>query len=232
MSDLLLDVHGMSLAAGGVQILRGVDFRVAEGEMVGILGPNGAGKTTLLNAITGFIKPQRGTASFLGRSIAGLRPQCITRRGLVRTFQNAGGFSDLTVEENLLLATRGHKDDFYDGIVRRLSLGDVLNVRVAEATLATRKLVGIALAVLNHPRVLLLDEPLSGLDPQDRDAVVDVIERVHADGVSIAMVEHDIGRTLALVHRLVVLDVGKQVADGTPADLSDDPALANVYMRA
>ncbi len=226
----LLELRGVSVSGGGVQILADVDLGVHDDEVVGVIGPNGAGKTTLFNTVTGFLRPTSGEVDWLGEPITRLPAHRIARRGLVRTFQNVGGFADLTVERNLLLATRGRDRDVLREVRDLLELEPYWNTPVGDCSLATRKLVGIAVAVVRRPRLLLLDEPLAGLDRTDRDHVVEMVRKVHAEGVAICLIEHDIARTRQLADRLVVLDTGRKVADGHPDEVLGRPELAETYL--
>jgi branched-chain amino acid transport system ATP-binding protein len=229
MSELL-SVRDVSLTIGGVDILRGIDLVVEQEEAVGIIGPNGAGKTSLFNVVTGFMRCTGGEVVFDGRSLAGVPPHRVPRLGLVRTFQNVGGFGDLTVAANLELASRGRDAAATADAVELLGLAPFLKTRVTSCSLATRKLVGIALAVVQRPRLLFLDEPLAGLDSDDRDHVVEMVRRVHATGVTVCLIEHDIPRTRALVGRLIVLDAGTKVADGHPDEIAARGDLAKAYL--
>lgn len=226
----LLELRGVSVTVGGVQILADVDLSVHDDEVVGVIGPNGAGKTTLFNTVTGFLRPTSGEVDWLGEPITRLPAHRIARRGLVRTFQNVGGFADLTVERNLLLATRGRDRDVLREVRDLLELEPYWNTPVGDCSLATRKLVGIAVAVVRRPRLLLLDEPLAGLDRTDRDHVVEMVRKVHAEGAAICLIEHDIARTRQLADRLVVLDTGRKVADGHPDEVLGRPELAETYL--
>ncbi|WP_103380704.1 ABC transporter ATP-binding protein [Pseudonocardia dioxanivorans] len=228
----LLDVDDVSCVLGGVRALSEVTMHIAPGELVGIIGPNGAGKTTLFNVVTGFVAATSGEVRWGGAPLRGGRAHRVARSGLVRTFQNVGGFTGLTVAENLELATRGRDGAAVRRVEDLLHLADVRDTLVEDCSLATRKLVGIAMALVRTPRLLLLDEPLAGLDDTDRDRVTSLIEQVHDSGVTVCMVEHDIGRTLRLADRIVVLDAGRLVATGTPADLARDDVLARNYLSS
>jgi ABC-type branched-subunit amino acid transport system ATPase component len=228
----LLEVENLTCTIGGVVAISGVDLDVEEHSMVGVVGPNGAGKTTFFNAVSGFVKSDPGTQiRWSGSSIIRMRPHKIANAGLMRTFQNSGGFPALTVYENLLVASRARDEAMIQGVAERLELGPHLRTKVVDCSLATRKLVGIAVAVVCKPRLLMLDEPLAGLDLVDRGAVIEVVKAVHAEGVTIVLIEHDVERTLALVDKVVVLDAGKKIAEGTPAELAPRPELASVYLK-
>lgn len=232
-AEPLLQVENLSCTIGGVVAVSDLELEVFEHSKVGIIGPNGAGKTTFFNTVSGFIRADRGSKIlWCGREIVGMRPHKIANAGLMRTFQNSGGFPAMTVYENLLVACRGRDESSARSVAERLEIGGELDKKVEDCSLATRKLVGIALAVVCRPRLLMLDEPLAGLDLMDRNAVVEVIKAVHADGVTIVLIEHDIERTLTLVDQLVVLDAGRKIAEGTPQELEFRSELASVYLRS
>lgn len=229
-SEVVLGLRDITVQIGGVDILQEIHLDVSAGECVGIIGPNGAGKTTLFNVATGYLRPTSGAVLLDGRRVDGTRPHHIARLGLVRTFQNVGGFGDLTVRQNLVLATRGRGQERIDRVGVLLGLDADWSRMVKDCSLATRKLVGIAVAIVRDPRVLLLDEPLAGLATEDRDHVVEMVRRVHLSGTTICLIEHDIRRTRALVDRLLVLDAGRAVAEGTPSELAARPDLAEAYL--
>lgn len=226
----MLSVRQVTKEFGGIRAVDACSFEVERASITGLIGPNGAGKTTLFNTVTGFLRPTSGEVDWLGEPITRLPAHRIARRGLVRTFQNVGGFADLTVERNLLLATRGRDRDVLREVRDLLELEPYWNTPVGDCSLATRKLVGIAVAVVRRPRLLLLDEPLAGLDRTDRDHVVEMVRKVHAEGVAICLIEHDIARTRQLADRLVVLDTGRKVADGHPDEVLGRPELAETYL--
>lgn len=232
MTTTLLDVKGLCCTIGGVRALHQVDLEVDEGSITGIVGPNGAGKTTLFNAISGFCTYQTGDVTWQGSSIRGWKAHRVAATGLLRTFQNVSGFSDLTVEQNVTLACRGKDPDHMKRICRLLDLDRDFDRAVESCSLATRKLVGIAMAAVRRPRLLMLDEPMSGLDLEDRDAVIDVVKLVHNEGVTVLLIEHDIERAMALVDHLAILDLGEKVAEGTPESLAGRPELHNAYLKA
>lgn len=231
-SEAILELQSVSCTIGGVRAVIDVSLDVRTDEIVGVIGPNGAGKTTLFNVVTGFLPPDAGgEIKWLGESIVKRKPQQIALSGLTRTFQEGGGFSELTVYENLMLASRGKAPDRLDQIVADLKLGRFVYQKLADCSLATRKVVGIGMGIVRFPKLLLLDEPLAGLDVFDRDSVMHVIREVHQQGVSLVVIEHDIPRTLELVDRLVVLETGSIRAIDTPSKLRARPELLEVYLR-
>ncbi|MGH3761911.1 ABC transporter ATP-binding protein [Actinophytocola sp.] len=230
-STALLTVEGLTCRIGGVCAVDDVDLSVAEGSITGVVGPNGAGKTTLFNAMTGFVTYQSGDVRWSGQSVRGWRPHRVANAGLARTFQNAAGFGRLTVRQNITLAARRRGGPDVDEICSILLLEGELDRRLSACSLATRKLVGIAMAAVRRPRMILLDEPLSGLDLMERDAVVETVRLLRDRGVTVLLIEHDIDRTLSLVDELTILDVGRKIAHGSPTDLAGDPALRDVYLK-
>ena len=228
----LLEVRDVTCTLGGVKAVDDVSMSVAEGGISGIIGPNGAGKTTLFNTITRFVPIDTGEVLWDGTPIRRWRPSKVANSGLARTFQNAGGFGSMTVRDNLTLAARSQDNADIAWISGLLGLDGTMDRSVDGCSLATRKLVGIAMTMVRRPRMLLLDEPLAGLDLDDRESVVEAIKLVHQQGVTILLIEHDVDRVLALADRVVILDVGAKVADGTPDELAGRTELRDVYMKA
>jgi len=230
--NALLGVEGVTVTLGGVRAVDNVSFSVSEGQLCSVVGPNGAGKTTLFNTVTGFLKRDVGDVRWDGKSVNRWSPQRVANDGLARTFQNAGGFGDMTVRDNISVAARSRNERRIVTTAGRLGLEEVLDEYVRDCSLATRKLVGMSMAVACEPRMLLLDEPLAGLDHQDRDAVVAMIRRLNDEDLTILLIEHDIRRVLELSDHVVILDSGAIVAAGAPAELAGKPELNDVYLRA
>ena len=213
----LLRVRHLSVSLGGVRAVQNFDIDIEPGDSVAMFGPNGAGKTTVFNAITRFVRCSPDSSiEWRGQRVEKSKPFQLARSGLVRTFQNTAGVRDLNVVSNLLAASRG-RDDLVEEIIGMLGLESVQGAELATCGLATRKLVSIGMALVCSPELLLLDEPLAGLDPRDRGGVMSALQRVHASGVAIFLIEHDIGRAMDFCSRVVVLDNGKKVFD----DVSD-----------
>ena len=232
----LLVLHDVSIAFGGLQALDGIDLVVPEGGLYGIIGPNGAGKTTLFNVINGFLTPDRGIISFAGEPITALRPNRVCRRGVGRTFQVVRAFPRMTVLENVIVgAFVGAADD---AAARHMALAalDRVGLLPQAATIAggltTRelRLMELARALVPHPRLMLLDETLAGLGHDDLDGILGVIRQLRADGITIVIIEHTMQAMVQLVDHFTVLDHGRLIASGRPADVICEPSVIEAYL--
>jgi len=231
-----LSVRELRRDFGGVRAVDGVDFDVAKGEIVGLIGPNGAGKTTLFNLVSGYLRPTRGTISLFGEEVTGLSPYRLARRGVSRTFQVMRPFPRLTVLENVMVGA------FLRERALRNAEGEAMRVlallgmerrahELASAlTQAARKRLEIAKALSLRPRLLLLDEVVSGLNESEVAATIEIIRRVREGGVTIVIVEHILKVIMGLSDRVVVLDHGKKIAEGSPAAVAGDPQVVAAYL--
>ena len=232
----LLEARGLSKRFGGVQAVADFDLDVAEGEVVGLIGPNGAGKTTAFNLLSGFLAADAGEIRFRGRSVLGLKPHAICALGLARTFQIVRPFPRLTVLDNVLVGALGRHPNATDAraharaVVDRLGLGAKAETLAAGLTLAERKRVELARALATEPALLLLDEVMAGLNPTEAAALVQTIGVIHASGVSILLIEHNMRAVMSLSHRLVVLNFGERVAEGPPAAVANHPKVIEAYL--
>jgi len=240
MSGPLLSARGLSIAFGGVRAADGIDLDVAAGEFLAIIGPNGAGKTTFINMATGYLRPQTGTISFAGETITGLAPRAIVRRGIARSFQIPQLFTEHTVLENVALkvaARRGFWHGFRPlldaattraalAVLDQFGLGDAAFARATELNEGTRKLTDIAMAVALEPRVLLMDEPTSGVASAEKFAIMDtLVAALRARGVTAVFVEHDMEVVERYADRVAVWSQGRILASGPPAAVLSDPAV-------
>ncbi len=247
-----LEVSAVSLRFGGVNALREVSFSVADGELVALIGPNGAGKTSLLNCISGVCRPQSGKVLIDGEDFTSLRPHQRARRGLARTFQNLGLFKGMTVLENLLVGRHTHQKSsvlagglwFGRGrreeqgqleavlaIIEFLELGDLRDRLVGTLAYGLQKRVELGRALSLEPRVLLLDEPMAGMNSGEKDQLARLIIEVNERRrTTIAMIEHDMGMVMNLSHRICVLDFGAKIADGTPEEIRNHPGVQAAYL--
>jgi branched-chain amino acid transport system ATP-binding protein len=236
----LLEARGLRLAFGGVKAADGIDLAVMAGEFLAIIGPNGAGKTTFINMTTGYLRPQAGTIAYEGAEITGRRPREIVRRGIARSFQLPQLFSEQTVEENAALAVAAREGiwspltpllrpawrEEVRELLDRFGLLPVAAQRADALNEGTRKLADIAMAVALKPRLLLMDEPTSGVAASEKIAVVETLARVLREaGVTAVFVEHDMDVVERFADRVAVWSQGKIVALGPPAQILADPAV-------
>jgi ABC-type branched-subunit amino acid transport system ATPase component/ABC-type branched-subunit amino acid transport system permease subunit len=234
-SDLLV-LRGIGISFGGLRALDGIDLTVPEGGLYGIIGPNGAGKTTLFNVINGFLAPDRGTITFAGEPITGLRPHRVCWRGIGRTFQVVRAFPRMSVLENVIVgAFVGAKDDATAREMALLALDRVGLSAQAEKLadgLTTRelRLMELARALVPHPRLVLLDETLAGLGHDDLDGILGVIRQLRADGIAVLIIEHTMHAMVQLVDHFTVLDHGRLIASGRPTDVVRDPSVIEAYL--
>ncbi|WP_203070098.1 ABC transporter ATP-binding protein [Falsiroseomonas ponticola] len=236
----LLEARGLKLAFGGVKAADGIDLDVMEGEFLAIIGPNGAGKTTFINMTTGYLKPQGGTITYDGAEITGRRPRDIVRRGVARSFQLPQLFSEHTVEENAALAIASREGIWSPfapllrpawrqearGLLDRFGLLPVAAQRADALNEGTRKLADIAMAVALKPRLLLMDEPTSGVAAAEKMGIVETLVRVLRDArVTAVFVEHDMDVVERFADRVAVWSQGRIAALGPPAQILSDPAV-------
>lgn len=249
-APVLLQTTGLTKHFGRVVALSEVSLGVATGEAVGVIGPNGAGKTTLFDCILGVVRPDAGSVAFDGKAIDRLPAFRRSRLGISRTFQRLELFAGMTPLEHLLVTDRVRsgrgrlwKDVLGLGsprpeergdaaeLLELVGLGEVADVPVEALSLGRCRLVELARALIGPPRLLMLDEPSSGLDDAERATLVSVLGRVRRErGVAVVVVEHDLELVTAVVERLVVLDVGRVIADGAVGDVMADPALRRAYL--
>jgi branched-chain amino acid transport system ATP-binding protein len=232
----LLTVAHVTKRIGGLVAVNDVSFRVAPSEMVGIIGPNGAGKTTLFNVISGFLRADAGRVQFNGTEVTHRRPDEICRLGLVRTFQHAQPFPQLTVLENAMIGAFVRYADRRPARERAREALRLLDLDGRAATPAGRlspaelKRLELARAVATEPKMLLLDECMAGLRPLEVAALVDSIRRLNASGVTVVLIEHVISAMTALAERIVVLHHGVKLAEGAPGVVFSDDAVVEAYL--
>ncbi|HJU50843.1 MAG TPA: ATP-binding cassette domain-containing protein [Acidimicrobiia bacterium] len=238
IGEVLVEAAEVTKRFGGIQALRGVSVRLSEGELVGLVGPNGSGKTTLVNLLSGAFPPTSGSITIDGVDLVDMAPHRIVHHGIARTYQIPRPFHSLTVRDNVVvaimfgrqprgLAASRQAAEEYLALVGLSELGEV---RPGEINLHERQLLEMARAMATRPRVLLLDEALAGLNPVEIDNAVGVVRRIHRSGVSIVLVEHLLRVVNQLATRIVVLDQGRQLAEGDPATVMRNPAVVSAYL--
>jgi branched-chain amino acid transport system ATP-binding protein len=232
----MLTLDHIAKRFGGIQAVSDVTFAVARGEIVALIGPNGAGKTTLFSLIAGFLAPDAGTIRFEDRDVTGLPPHRIAILGLVRTFQITQPFERLTVAQNIAvgahlhLASPGAAQRRAVEIAERVGLGKWLDRAPRELTVAGRKRLELARALATEPHLLLLDEVMAGLNPTEIDAIVPTIFAIRDSGITILLTEHVMRAVMRLSDRVLVLNNGRLLAQGKPAEVAADPAVIEAYL--
>ena len=233
-----LSLENLSKSYGALQVTDDVSLSVGQGEIVGILGPNGAGKTTLFNLIAGTVKPNAGRVMFKGQNVTGLDASARCRMGISRSFQIPHPFGGMTVFENILVgATFGRPtgagaEARAAEVLQLTGLARRANDRAGSLTLLERKRLELARALATDPALLLLDEIAGGLTERECQSLLDAIRAVHATGVTVVWIEHVVHALLSVAQRLVVVDFGRKIADGPPAEVLASKNVQSVYMGA
>ncbi|MEY2436994.1 MAG: branched-chain amino acid transport system ATP-binding protein [Acidimicrobiaceae bacterium] len=235
-----LDVRGVTVRFGGNIALEGVSLSAEAGQVTGLIGPNGAGKTTLFNVVTGLQPPTRGSVMLDGRDITSLAPFKRARAGLARTFQRLELFTLLSVRANIRVAADIHRsytrnadhdpDRVADEVLERLGLASLGDTRVDQLPTGLARLVEIGRALATRPRVLLLDEPASGQDEAETDALAGLLAELAAEGMAVLLVEHDVQLVMRACQLVHVLDFGEILAVGTPDEIRNNQAVLTAYL--
>jgi len=228
----MMEVRSITKKFGGLVALDSVSFALPTGGIYGLIGPNGSGKTTLVNVITGFLAPDGGEVLFDGRRITGLKPHAIAGMGIARTFQSPRVFPNLTVEQNVLAANPELAEDKggLEDLLRRINLTSMRRMPAGTLNFGQRKLLEIARALSLGPRLLILDEPLSGLDMESIKIIIDYCNYINSEmGETLLIIEHNLDLLFSLVDHVIVLNAGRKVTEGPPESVKNDPALQEVY---
>ena len=237
----MLEVKNVSRNFKGLQALSNVSFTIEEGSIFGVIGPNGAGKSTLFNCITNYFPPSSGQVFFEGLEITGIKPHKITELGITRTFQHTQVFPTLTVYDNIITGQyvikkkdRHRSKEMLDADVDRIM--ELVGVSQFKETIAsnlsmgdqTRLAIGIALAT--EAKLLLLDEPAAGMNPEETKQLMNLLRKVREQGVTIVLIEHDMKAVMGICERIVVLEYGQKIAEGTPDEIRQNPQVIKAYL--
>jgi branched-chain amino acid transport system ATP-binding protein len=236
----ILQVINLTKSFKGLTAVSNLHFNVEEGEVLGLMGPNGAGKTTVINLITGFLKPDSGTISWHHENIAGLKPHKIVRRGITRTFQQARVFHNVSIFDNVFVSlSQSDRTRLFpaaDPKQRVLDIFKFVEMKTKPSILAKDlpqdelRRLEIARAISSDPKLLLLDEPVSGLTPEESDSIADIITRLNKAGITLVIIEHVMRMLMKVSHRLVVMSSGTKLSEGTPEEVRRDPLVAEAYL--
>ena len=247
----LLETTGLTKLFGGLSAVDRLDLRVEQGDIMGLIGPNGSGKTTALNLITGFLKPTGGSVTYGGEDVTGLEPHQLARNGLVRTFQITTLFENLTVRDNILHGShlanpttlvgalvksrryrrqRAQMDERARELLARVGLEQRIDSVARDLSAGEHRYLEIAIALAANPRMVLLDEPATGLNPEEAAYLMDLIRTLREEGVTILLVEHNMRLITNICTRITVLNFGAKIAEGTPEEIVGDDAVVTAYL--
>jgi len=249
----MLEIKGLTKHFGGLAAVDGLDLSINQGEMVGLIGPNGAGKTTVFNLITGFLRPTKGKIMFDGKDITGRKPHSIAGKGIVRTFQATSLFTDFTVLQNIIAACYlKPKVNFWEAalhmpssnkkeqhilsraleIMQFVGLDGVKDMPAGSLPHGHQRILGIAIAIAAEPKLLLIDEPVSGMNAEEVTEAVALIKRMWQRGATILLIEHNMRAAMSLCQRIAVLNFGRKIAEGSPEEIRENKDVIQAYLGA
>ena len=249
MTEALLEIEGLTMRFGGLIAVDQLSFSVDDGAIHGLIGPNGAGKTTTFNAISGFYQPAAGSVRLRGQTISGLSMHQVARSGLVRTFQHSTLFAEMSVLENVLVGTHcAFRPNLFAALVgsdrkRRMEaeksaesalfyfdLDHLANERAGDLSHGHQRALGMAIAYAADPKVMLLDEPFTGMNPEETGRMMETTRKLRDSGITIVIVEHDMKAIMGLCDRITCMSFGKLLAEGGPDDIRRDPEVIQAYL--
>lgn len=235
----LLQVEKLEKSFGGLMALCEVNFEIHQGEIFGVIGPNGSGKTTLFNVITGFLKANKGKVTFMEKDITGLPPHQICRQGIARIFQLVRPFHQLTTLQNVMVGRAYGKDPATNirkaeeevvEILNFVGLGNKIKVLASQLTMAERKRLELARALAAHPQLLLLDELMAGLNSAETETAMSLVNKIRESGITVIMVEHIMKAVLGISDRVMVLNAGEKIAEGSPKEVVKNQLVIEAYL--
>jgi branched-chain amino acid transport system ATP-binding protein len=232
----MLTLERVTKRFGGLTAVRDVSVDVRQGDLLGIIGPNGAGKTTLFNVIAGYYRPEEGRIRLDGHDVTGLAPHLICRRGLTRTFQIVKPFGNLSVLDNVTIGALTRVPSVREAraeakrVIETCGLGSYASAHAKALPIGLRKRLEVARALATRPRLLLLDEVMSGINPTELAGMIELIRHLHADGLTLIVIEHVMAAMMRLAQRIVVLHHGERIAEGTPVEIAGDRRVIDAYL--
>ena len=235
MSAPILEIRNISKRFGGLQALDDVSFDVARGEIVGLIGPNGAGKSTLFNTLVGLHSPTSGSVRLEGEDITGLKPHKVAARGMTKTFQNVALFAETSVLDNVLIGALLRSNvaearKIAESCLERVGLAGVANKLAKDLSFPERARVEVARSLATQPKVLLLDEVMAALNRVEMQEIMALIRKLRDDGLTVIVVEHHMHAIMSLCERIIVLNFGRKIAEGSPEAISRNPEVVRAYL--